>query len=189
MSFQIAALHLNIWSRHCVKMGLWVFEFLDPEHFMTDCDTSFPWRCMSERYSINIRATTKCGTQIAAFYLNSWLSYSDKMTHWVFGFLLTWRGHDRLWKVVTLVSHLHVSLKLFHYQESNHPNALPKLQHYITLFGLDMVPKWRTGYLGFLIQVALWQVVTQVSPCRCKSERYYIIIRTTHPNMLLKLQH
>ena len=111
MSFQIAALHLNIWSRHCVKMGLWVFEFLDPEHFMTDCDTSFPWRCMSERYSINIRATTKCGTQIAAFYLNSWLSYSDKMTHWVFGFLLTWRGHDRLWKVVTWVSHLDVSVK------------------------------------------------------------------------------
>ena len=44
---------------------------------------------------------------------------------------------------------LDVSPKAVAYLLVPPPQSLPKLQHYIPIFGLVILPKWRPRYMGF----------------------------------------
>ena len=45
---------------------------------------------------------------------------------------------------------LDVSPKAVAYLLVPPPQSLPKLQHYIPIFGLVILPKWRPRYMGFM---------------------------------------
>ena len=73
-----------------------------------------------------------------------------------------------------------------------HPNLWPKLQHYIPIFGLVMLPKWRPRYMGFM-QLdhpiagyrAMWHRLTQFEGVKAIPSLLVIVTSVFGP----KLQH
>ena len=71
----------------------------------------------------------------------------------------------------------------------------PKLQHYIPISGLVLLPKWRPRYMGFMQldqpHCRLQSNVTWVNPV-CRSQSYFLFIGVIHlasgPNWSIKAQ-